>query len=293
MLARAIDVNKNLPAVLKDQPKAAGSGTVGLLVMRSYVLAGNSAHYDGVIRALQARGLKVVPAFASGLDACPAIERFFLDKAGRPLVDAVVSLTGFSLVGGPAYNDSKAAEAMLARLDVPYLAAFAIEFQSLEQWRAGDQGLTPVETTMMVAIPEIDGATGPMLFGGRSSSAKGSRDMASEPERAARLAARVARLVALRKTPREKRKLAVVLFNFPPNGGATGTAAYLSVFRSLWNTLEALKSAGYAVELPATPDALREKILGGNAAFLGQPANVVARLPADRRVSGEPHLAEI
>ena len=55
--------------------------------MRSYLLAGNTAHYDGVIAALEARGLRVVPAFASGLDARPAIERFFL-RDGRPLVDA-------------------------------------------------------------------------------------------------------------------------------------------------------------------------------------------------------------
>ena len=44
----------------------------------------------------------------------------------------MVSLTGFSLVGGPAYNDAKAAEDMLARLDVPYLAVTPVEFQTLE-----------------------------------------------------------------------------------------------------------------------------------------------------------------
>ena len=48
----------------------------------------------------------------------------------------VVSLTGFSLVGGPAYNDAKAAEEMLAALDVPYIAAHPVEFQTLEQWQA-------------------------------------------------------------------------------------------------------------------------------------------------------------
>lgn len=42
-------------------------GTVGLLLMRSYLLAGNTAHYDGVITALEARGLRVIPAFAAGL----------------------------------------------------------------------------------------------------------------------------------------------------------------------------------------------------------------------------------
>ncbi len=107
--------------------------------MRSYVLAGNTAHYDGVIAALEARGLSVVPAFASGLDNRPAVERFFL-RDGRPVIDALVSLTGFSLVGGPAYNDAAAASAMLARLDVPYLAAQAVEFQSLEQWEASERG---------------------------------------------------------------------------------------------------------------------------------------------------------
>jgi magnesium chelatase subunit H len=103
------------------------------MVMRSYVLAGNTGHYDGVIRALEARGLKVIPAFASGLDARPAAS--VLRQGRRPIVDAVVSLTGFSLVGGPAYNDAKRRRGGAGRLDVPYLAAHAMEFQTLEQWQ--------------------------------------------------------------------------------------------------------------------------------------------------------------
>ncbi|HSN70885.1 MAG TPA: DUF3479 domain-containing protein, partial [Steroidobacteraceae bacterium] len=121
-------------------PKDPAVGTVGVLVMRSYVLADNAAHYDGMIAALEARGLRVLPAFATGLDARPAIEKFFIED-GHPRVDAVLSLTGFSLVGGPAYNDSRAAEEMLARLDVPYLAAHPVEFQTLDQWGASERGL--------------------------------------------------------------------------------------------------------------------------------------------------------
>jgi hypothetical protein len=34
----------------------------------------------------------------------------------------------------------------------------AVEFQNLEQWEASERGLSPVEATMMVAIPELDGA---------------------------------------------------------------------------------------------------------------------------------------
>ncbi len=236
----------------------------------------------------------MVPAFASGLDNRPAVESFFM-KDGRAAIDALVSLTGFSLVGGPAYNDAAAAEQMLARLDVPYLAAQALEFQTLEQWEAGDRGLSPVEATMMVAIPELDGATAPMVFGGRSS-ASGSdnaRDMRVHPERAARLAERVARLVSLRRTARAERKLAVVLFNFPPNAGATGTAAFLSVYASLLNTLKGLAADGYTVEVPESVDALRERILDGNAKRYGTQANVHARIPAEDHLRREPYLAEI
>ncbi|MFN3615374.1 MAG: magnesium chelatase subunit H, partial [Rubrimonas sp.] len=288
-------------------PAGGANGTVGLLLMRSYLLAGDARHYDGVIAALEAQGLRVVPAFASGLDARPAIDRFFM-RDGRAAVDAVVSLTGFSLVGGPAYNDRDGAVAALKALDVPYIAAHALEFQTLEEWRRGDRGLTPVEATIMVAIPEIDGATGPTVFGGRSGGggqtcggcaracpcAPGeARAMLACAERVERLADRVAALIRLRRTPRADRRVAITLFNFPPNAGATGTAAYLSVFESLWNTLRSLREAGYTVDLPRDVDALREAVLGGNAAAFGQDANVHARISADAIVRSEPHLAEI
>ena len=271
-----------------------GGPTVGLLIMRSYVLAKNSSHYDAVIAALEARGLNVVPAFAAGLDARPAIEKFFLSGA-HPVIDAMVSLTGFSLVGGPAYNDSSAAESILKKLDVPYLAAHAVEFQTLEQWQESERGLMPVEATMMVAIPELDGATGPMLFGGRAEGgAEATRDMAAHPERAQMLAARVQKLIRLRKAKRAERKLAIALFSFPPNAGATGTAAYLAVYESLLNTLKNLKAAGYSVgELPADADALRERILGGNAKRYGTHANVYARIKADDHVRRERWLRDI
>ncbi len=269
------------------------TGTVGLLVMRSYVLSRDTAHYDAVIAALEARGLKVICAFASGLDARPAVERFFVNQ-GEVTIDLLLSLTGFSLVGGPAFNDSAAAEELLARLDVPYVAAHAIEFATIEQWSDDARGLTPIEATMMVAIPELDGATGPLVFGGRSEQTDGGAPrMQGLPDRVQMLAARVQRLIDLRHTPRAERNLAIVVFNFPPNGGATGTAAFLSVFESLHRTLLRLRDEGYDVEVPATVEALRGAIVEGNAERLGTDANVHARIAVDDHVRREPHLEEI
>ncbi len=302
-------MKSRLSADAKDLPQTGGkAGTVGLLLLRSYLLGKDTAHYDGVIAALEARGLTVVPAFASGLDGRPAIEAFFR-RDGRPTVDALLSLTGFSLVGGPAYNDARAAEELLAGLDVPYVAAHPLEFQTLQQWGSGSQGLLPLEATMMVAIPELDGATSPIVYGGRSDASGAAcrgcdrnctftpsgltREMQACPERAAALAGRVAKLVRLRRTPRDARRLAIVLFNFPPNSGAAGSAAFLSVFESLYNSLKMLKSEGWSVEMPADVGALKAAVLEGNAARYGSEANVLRRVPADELVRREPHLAEI
>ncbi|MGF1549871.1 MAG: magnesium chelatase subunit H [Sphingomonadaceae bacterium] len=268
-------------------------GRVGLILLRSYLLGRDAGHYDGVISAMEAAGLEVVPAFASGLDARPAIERYFM-KEGRASVDAIVNLTGFSLVGGPAYNDAEAAASLLAKLDIPYLAAHPIEFQSLEEWRGRRQGLLPIEATMMVALPELDGAICPSVFGGRAAeSGAPVRAMTSDPERAHALAARTAKLIALRRRGEAERKLAIVLFNFPPNAGATGTAAHLAVFESLHATLARLADEGYRIEVPETVEALRDAILKGNAEAFGADANVAARLPADDHVRREPYLDEI
>jgi magnesium chelatase subunit H len=284
------------------------TGTVGLLMLRSYVLAKDAAHYDGVIAALEAQGLNVIPAFAGGLDGRPAIEALFM-KDGVATVDAVVNLTGFSLVGGPAYNDSAAAEAVLARLDRPYIAAHPLEFQTLQAWGTSRQGLLPLESTMMIAIPELDGGTVPMMFGGRSDGTgtpctgcqRGCTFAAAGPiramrpctERAEMLAARVLRLVELRRAANAEKRVAVVLFNFPPNAGAAGTAQFLAVFESLHATLKRLDREGYTVEVPASADAARERILGGNAARYGTEANVHARVSADTIVKRETWLRQI
>ena len=281
--------------------------TVGLLVMRSYVLAGNAGHYDGMISALEERGLKVIPVFATGLDARPAIEKYFLQD-GRPTIDAMVSLMGFSLVGGHAYNDAKAADEILTRLDVPYVAAHPVEFQTLEQWQESERGLLPVESTIMVAIPELDGSTGPAVFGGRAQGgttcsgcdrecrfpqSESLRDMHVCEERAEALAARIEKLAMLRRSERADRKVAIVLFNFPPNAGNTGTAAFLSVFESLQRVLVGMKAAGYTVTPPANVDALRDSIIKGNATRFGALANVHVRVPLDDHVRRERWLKPI
>lgn len=286
------DIRNGVTTDLQDLPTNRGAnGTVGLLLLRSYILSGDTGHYDGAIREFEKQGYNVVPVFCNGLDMRPAIDAY-LGTENRE-IDCLVSLTGFSLVGGPAYSDAAAAVETLAALNVPYVSAHVTEFQSLDKWEASEQGLMPIEATVMVAIPELDGATGSIVFGGRPGDEEQTRRMTVHQERVSTLVSRVAKLISLRNKPRAERKIAIPIFNFPPNAGNTGTAAFLSVFESLFETLKAMKSEGYIVDLPENVEDLKAKVTEGNASEYGMLANVHDVITTDDHVRNQPYLNEI
>ena len=172
-------------------------------------------------------------------------------------------------------NDSAAASDFLQQLNRPYRAAVSLDTQTIEAWQASQTGLNPIQAGMQIAIPEIDGATEPFVYGGIP--AAGVEPVALQ-DRCERLARRLSRWNRLRTAPRKELRIALVLFCFPPNKGNIGTAADLDVFPSVWEALKNLKRDGYDVVLPTSPDDLRELVLGGNSEMFGAPANVSYRM---------------
>ncbi|MGH2469457.1 MAG: cobaltochelatase subunit CobN, partial [Chloroflexota bacterium] len=257
---------------------------VGVILFRSFVLNRNTAHYDAVIRAIEARGLVPLPALAFALDNRVVQRRYFGD------VRAILSLTGFGYVGGMGANDAAGAVDALSVQGVPYLDALALTFQRIEQWRDSGTGLNPLQSMMQVAIPELDGAIEPFIFGGIT---EGQLDFQPLDERIERLAERLARLVALAGLPNASKRIAVTLFNFPPNKGNLGTAAYLDVFASLQRLLLRLRDAGYDVEVPASADALRQALIGGNSDAMGTVANVAAHIATADYLRQWPYAREV
>ena len=211
------------------------------------------------------------------------------DKSGSR-VSQIVSLTGFSFVGGPAMNDSEAAAEFLEQLNRPYRSAVSLDTQTIDAWRTSQTGLNPVQAGMQIAIPEIDGATEPFIYGGIPANGVEPVPLA---DRCARFASRLKRWNRLRTAPRGDLKLAMILFCFPPNKGNIGTAADLDVFPSVWDTLRKLKEEGYEVELPDSIDALREMIIGGNADQFASTANVAYRMGVDEYQRLCPFVDEI
>ncbi len=282
--------------------------TIGLLLMRPQIISGARRHYDGLIRAIEAEGLAVLPAISTFMDNRDACRRFFIaeqggerlpDNNGQWTMDSgqcavrvsqVLSLTGFSFVGGPAMNDSEAAVAFLREMNIPFHSAVSLDVQTIESWTESRIGLNPVQSGMQVAIPEIDGATEPFIYGGMP--AGGDQPVPLE-DRCRRIAQRLARWNRLRTAPRAETRLAMLLFCFPPNKGNIGTAAEMDVFPSVWEMLRRLRDDGYAVEVPESAEALREKLLGGNSSEFGMVANVGYRMEVDEYRRLCPYVDEI
>ncbi|HEX6717478.1 MAG TPA: cobaltochelatase subunit CobN [Pyrinomonadaceae bacterium] len=232
--------------------------TIGLLLMRPQVISKTTKHYDALINAIEAEGLSVVPAIATLMDNREAVSKFFVGNEKKARVSQIVSLTGFSFVGGPAMNDSAAASEFLRELNLPYRSVVSLDTQTIEAWSDSQTGLNPVQAGMQIAIPEIDGATEPFVYGGIP--ARGQEPVALE-DRCKRLARRVKRWHRLQTAPRKNVKLAIVLFCFPPNRGNIGTAADLDVFPSVIDVLKRLRDEDYQVEVSDSADELRERLI--------------------------------
>lgn len=267
---------QDIPADLKD-PLAP---CVGLVLQRTHLVTGDDAHYVAMVQELECMGAKVIPIFAGGLDFSKPVDAYFYDplsKGQAAIVDVVVSLTGFALVGGPARQDHPKAIDALKRLNRPYMVALPLVFQTTEEWQDSDLGLHPIQVALQIAIPELDGAIEPIIVSGRDGAT--GKAIALQ-DRVEAIAQRAMKWANLRRKPKVHKKVAITVFSFPPDKGNVGTAAYLDVFGSIYEVMKAFKNNGYEVEdLPESAEALMQAVIHDAQAQYSSPElNIAYRM---------------
>ncbi len=238
---------------------------IALLLYRKHVIT-QQPYIAQLIRQVEAAGLVPLPVFINGVEGHVVVrdwlttsheqqQRHQGTKANLSLspeavtVDLIVSTIGFPLVGGPAGSmeagrQVEVAKAILTSKNVPYLVAAPLLIQDIASWTR--QGIGGLQSVVLYALPELDGAIDTIPLGGLVGD-----DIYLVPERVQRLLGRVQHWVNLRRKAKADRKLAVILYGFPPGYGATGTAALLNVPQSLMNLLQSLRDQGYDLGDPS------------------------------------------
>jgi len=241
-----------------DQP------TIGLLFYRAHLLSGNTAFIDAIISELTGRGLAVRAVYTQSLKEC--------DEAGMPLalkllqsptsdsdtapfdhgVDVIISTLSFAL------GDTTG---VLTKLDAPIIQAITSS-SDRAAWQRNGRGLGPLDTAMNVAIPEFDGRIIGVPISFKELSPDGGARYIPEPERIARLAGLVERLVILRRKPNAQKRIAFVFTNSAAKAARVGNAVGLDAPASLLDLLQQMQQQGYSFpNLPATSDDLLHNLI--------------------------------
>ncbi len=274
---------------------APGQSVIPIVFYRAMLLAGDTAPIDMLCAALAARGLSPAPLFITSLKDREA-DTFLRDALARLDPALIVTMTAFAAGGGV---DRPAA---LDAAGVPVLQVVSATTKRAA-WQDSPRGLGAADLAMHVVLPELDGRllAGAVAFKdplppqeGLAFTALASRP---EPDRVAMVADRIAAHVRLRELPRDERRIAILMPDYPGAKGRTGYAVGLDVPASVLAALGDLAAAGYAVSgAPQTPRDLLDVLAHGSEdailtlaqyeAYLARlPRNAVARL---RRAWGEP-----
>ena len=223
---------------------------VGLLFYNDRYQNEDTRDLDAVIDKLEERGIGVVPAMSSGTENFHSIKEYFFDN-GKTLVDAIISFLFFRIEGGPLGGNYAAFEELCQQMNIPLINYVSMGFSTLDDWRERDEGMYPMETNLCTILPELDGQIeGVLIAGGEEPPKKGRnmvRVMTPVEERVDHAVARTANWLKLKFKANKDKKVAFILFNYPPGKDTIGSAGNLSTFDSLIKLLDRMREEGYTV----------------------------------------------
>ena len=238
--------------------------TASIVFYRALMQAGQTEPIDALCEALAKRRLSPLPLYVSSLkskDDTAFVAKLFAEH--EPAI--VLNATAFAL----SQPGGEFAGTVLDGSERPVLQ---VTFAGIseEMWAESTRGLSPTDLTMNVVLPEVDGRiiTRAVSFkeAGEFDALTECRPVRYTPkaDRIAFVADVAARWVTLRRKPNAKKRVAIVLSNYPNRDGRIANGVGLDAPASAANVLNAMHEAGYIVDgAPKTGAALMDLLLAG------------------------------
>ena len=242
---------------------------VGVVLYRALLQAGDLALVEALLQALRSKGLAPRALWVSSLRS-DAVQGGVADLLRREAVELVLCTTSFASV---QWSEAGLGAPLWEGLAVPVLQLLCSS-QSREAWEASSLGLSPLDLSLQVALPELDGRITtrvgafkqPISADPRLATAL--QRYVPDADRLGWVAELAARWCALRGTPAQQRRLALVLANYPTRNSRLANGVGLDTPASAAAMLGWLREAGYTLgphPLPADGDGLIQALLAGRS----------------------------
>ena len=257
--------------------------TVGILYY-------GNVHYDVSIvgvKALLERlepHANVIPVFGGGVDNLTPMKKYFMSD--RAPIDAIISIIWFRLNGGPMGGDQSKTMGLLGAIDAPIFTPVTMYSTDIKDWESSKYGAGGIEALATVIFPETDGSIEPIPIFGLEPIPGYSEVRAARAieDRVDRIASRVLRRIALKYKPNDEKRVALIIYDYPPGEANVGSAAYLDTFKSIEAILERLGLERYRTKPFNVKDAILSMGAVNTPEFIKNDDEALIRVPVETYV---------
>jgi len=210
---------------------------------------------DDFVSVIKNKGANPIPVFLITYEdqsiGSIGIKRFvdeYLIEDGQSIIDCVIETMSFSqrIMSRMQQNGLNGDDDFFSRLNVPVLKVLLSD-QTLDEWKKDPLGIPIAQMPSNLNASELDGQIIELPCAITESSDNRQKEHVSMIERMERISDRALAWVNLQKKPNELKKVAILLYMYPPRMDLAGGAFGLDSMESISDILKALKRNGYDV----------------------------------------------
>ena len=239
---------------------------IGVLLYRAHRQSADVHWCDVLLEALRSQGLVPKALWVSSLRDL-AVQRAVKDLYRQQDVELIITSTSFASV---QFSEAGLGAPLWDELDRPVLQMLS-SGRSRDRWQDSFQGLDPIDLSLQVVLPELDGRITTRIGAFREVDRADERLCTAvkrlEPDDAGLnwIAEHAKAWVRLRSTEAKQRSLALVLANYPLRNGRLANGVGLDTPASCLNILRWLRDDGFDLgeRLPEDPELLIQQVLDG------------------------------
>ena len=256
---------------LKDVGKS-GRPVIALFFVNVFTLRHNTGAMDVLWNKIVDIGAEPVAIFlksyedeVTGSIGAARIIDEYLVRDGKPIVDAVINTMGFAmtLTAKPGIGEQVPDDKFFERLDVPIIQAINL-YGPAKDWKESPFGLSPADIAMSVVDPEYDGQIDSVPYCGTERMENGDYKQVAIEDRCSAIVEMAYRWAMLRHTPNKEKKVAILIYMYPPRQDLAGGGYGLDTLQSVSDMLRWFRNDGYTLDwMPENGKELVTRLLDG------------------------------